>query len=393
MLRELLTDYLNYVQQQETTAYDDMVVAVVESFKYHTSLSLNIFQKALAKNRYNYSLYFYCMEIFRQKGQKLDCVKMLRYGQYLCLSEIKQIEMEINVELLRMSEQLGYAVDKNSAEIKNNALMKTLIKDCNKLEATYRIFGGLIVFFSDGPQEKMMQLFEEALDYDKKSIFAYCHIGVMRGFNTAGLASECLKGIETLEKALKYCTVREKQTLASFLHHTIAQIYLRLNSIEHAMEHVDKSLNCNPSMILAFFDRADIFKSVQDMDRVLADNDFLLKLGPESPAEVSNLYCSRAMIFYKLKREKEMLEALRNSIDIDPTNSLPFIMLSKYALKKNNLEDFETLKNSIKLRDQTHITHFLQYLIEAYSYLHKNNEALFYSAQLKAYNDSWFRID
>jgi tetratricopeptide (TPR) repeat protein len=379
-IRLLLDTYLQYIQNEETTSYDDMVEAVLESFCYHPTKSLELFHSALAKNRFHYYIYLHAMEPYRQSGQKLDCVKSLRYAKYLAESEAEDAQAELD------------AIEQEEIAA-SPFLIQIITQDVNELKAAAKVFEGLIHFFSDGSTEDMFKEFTEAIEYDPKSIYAYCNLGVLNAFNIHGSRDTCQIGIRLLEKALQCCTVKEHPVISSFLHHTIAQTYMRMNCIEEALKNIDQSLEYNPLMILAFFDRSSIFRNTNNLQGALEDNDVMIKMQPETPFELSNIYCNRAVLHYKLNQQQEMYDALYKSVAIDPSNSFSYIMLSKQAILRNDYETFEQLRGSVQLRDHIHVTHYLQHLKEGYTHFGKTDKVQQVEQYLAYYSGAYFRID
>jgi tetratricopeptide (TPR) repeat protein len=381
-VRQRVKQYLEELTDMESTSFDDVNLAIVESFRYHPSVAFKLMRSALEKNKYNYVVYFHAMELYRQTGSKLDCVKELRYGKFMMEDEIAQVEMELSVEKSRSS-GLYYT----------DELITILEHDLLILKGLNRVFDGLIHFFSDSSAEDMFRLFSEALEFDPSSVYSYTNLGVLNGFNINGSSDTCLSGIQLLEKALELCNEGNRAVLAGFLYHTIAQSYMRLGRTEDALQNLDRTLEVNPTMILACFDKASILRASNDLTGALIENDTLLQICPENPFELSNIYCNRAVLHYKLRQEKAMYEAVNKSMAIDPCNSFPYIMLSKQAILRNDRKTFEQLKDIVTPREHMHITHYLQHLIEAYAHFDSIAEMKKYQTLYTNYEGSWNRID
>jgi tetratricopeptide (TPR) repeat protein len=377
-IRDRIAEYLAYLRTLETTSFDDLVQGIVEEFRYHPSVAFKLFHSALEKNRYNYIAYFHAMELFRQSGSKLDCVKELKYGKFLIQEEIAQVELEISVENSRFVE---------------SKLIPILEHDLSLLKANDLVFDALIHFFSDGSAEDMYRQFSAALEYDPNCVYAYINLGVLKSFNTSGSNESCFAGLELMEKAVECCREPEMAVVGSFIYHTIAQTYMRLNYLEEALQNIDSALAVNPTMILAYFDKASILRCTGDLQGALVENDALIQIAPECKFERSNIYCNRSVMHYKLNQEQSMYESLKTSVSIDPNNSFPYIMLSKQAMVNNDFATFEKLKDSIVPREHMHITHYLQHLIEAYSHFDMMDQVKKCQDQLCNYEGSWNRID
>jgi len=387
IVRQRIAEYLVHVQQLDSTSFDDLMLGIIENFKYHPSIAFKLHQRASVKNRYNYRVYFHAMELYRQNGAKVDCVKQLTFGKGLCESEIADIETELSIERVKAEHP----------DIIDNAerlfILSNLERELALVNSDRLIFEGLIKFFSDASGDEMFQLFSESLDYDPNAVYAYTNLGVLNGFNSNASDRTRRVGIKLLERALRYCGIRDHAIVGGFLYHTIAQTYMTMNCTEKAMENIEETLKVNPTMILAMFDKASILRSNNDLRGALAVNDSLIQIHPEDPFELSNIFCNRAVLYYQLKNDQGMFDALHKSISIDPSNSFSYILLSKQAILRNDFAKFEELKNSLILRDSMHVSNYLQHLIEGYSHFGKTEEVVKIQKQQQNYEGSWYRID
>lgn len=392
-IRIIVNDYLHYIDTQGPTSFDDMRDGVVESFQYHPAASMKLFNRALAKNRFSFCTYVHTMEPYRQTGQKLDCVKSLRYGNYLSEYEAEQVEQEIEEHIRKMGIYYSKDLNEESPEVQSNTLYKLLKRNWREHRANHYIYEGLIHFFSDGSVDEMIQSFATSLEYDNESIYGYCNLGVLRGFNIDGSPEICQEGIRLLERGVALCTVRDEKTIKSFLHHTIAQIYMRLTDMDTALTYTIYSLEANPLMNLAYLDRNSIFKALGRWGEALADNDILVQMEPETAFEKSNVFCNRAILLQRLNRGEDMREALIRSLEIDSSNSFAYSMLSRLYVASNDQEMFELLKDRVTPKEHLHIRQYLQHVSTSYTNFGLTAEAQQYADVLAKYDQTHFRVE